>query len=244
MPRLAHGLWLVCACAWPVGGCARAVALDGPVDGSGPADAPRLDAFVQLDARAVDAADQHDAPRAIDARMIDAPPDALESSCTTPFTGTLASWSFSGQPGSQQSQAATSTATGVDAGLLARSAALTAVSGSSSINSSGWTTSSSRDGSEYYTLTLAPPSGCEMDLTGLSTDGKSSSTGPASAEASTSADSFGAEASVSTSGTSTPTLTVTDQTASVEIRIYGFSASSGEGTFRLEGTLSVTGSLH
>jgi hypothetical protein len=41
-----------------------------------------------------------------------------------------------------------------------------------------------------------------------------------------------------------PTLTVSSTSGSVEIRIYGFSASSTSGTMRLQNTLSVTGSLH
>jgi hypothetical protein len=228
---------LVCLCF--LCACATATA-EGPTDGARP-DAPRLDAFVPLDAPAHDDADLHDDAAAADAKMIDASsPDA----CASPFTGTLATYSLTGEPGSQSSTTVSSTATGLTAGALARSAALTAVSGSGSINSSGWTTSSGRDGSEYYTLTLSPPSGCEMDLTGLSIDTKASATGPASAEASTSADNFASEASVTTNAITTPTLTVTDQTASVELRIYGYAASSAEGTFRIENTFTVTGSLH
>jgi hypothetical protein len=232
--RLVLSLWFVC-------GCASAVAENG--DGA-IADAPRLDAFVQLDAPGHDADLHDDAAVPADAKMIDAAPDAHETSCATPFTGTLATWSLAGQPGSQSSTAVSSTATGVTAGALARSAALTAVSGSGSINSSGWTTSSGRDGSEYYTLTVSPPSGCQLDLTSISIDTKSSSTGPASAEVSTSADNFASEASVTTNAVSSPSLTATDQTAPVEVRIYGFAASSAQGTFRVENTFTVTGSLH
>ena len=79
MSRLSLGLWLL------LGACATAVP-----NGGGPADGPRLDAFVQLDSRSADAehADAGIDARPIDARLIDAPPDAHETSCASPFTAT------------------------------------------------------------------------------------------------------------------------------------------------------------
>ncbi len=118
------------------------------------------------------------------------------------------------------------------------------MSGSGSINSSGWATGSTRDSAKYYTFTVEPPANCELDVTGLSIVTSKSTTGPASAEVGTSADSFVATVAVSSSGSSSPTLTVTDETSTVEVRVYGFDAGSTEGTMRIESTLSVSGKLH
>jgi len=49
---------------------------------------------------------------------------------------------------------------------------------------------------------------------------------------------------VSTSAAGNVTLAVTGSTSAVEVRIYGWNASSAGGTMRLEGTLTLTGALH
>jgi len=175
---------------------------------------------------------------------IDAAIDAPPGSCATPFTGALATWSFTGESGSQAQTAATAMATGVTAGPVSRSSALTVASGVGSINSSGWATTATLDSTKYYTFSVTPPSGCSMDLTKLSIDAKSSGTGPTMAVVATSADSYGQTAAVSTTAASMPTLTVTGATGAIEIRVFGFSASGTGGTMRIQTTLSVTGSVH
>lgn len=178
---------------------------------------------------------------AIDA--IDAPP----GSCATPFSGDLATWSFVTESGSQAQTAASNMAAGMTAAPVMRSSGLTVQSGSGSINSSGWSTTAALDATKYYTFSVTPPSGCLMDLTQISIDLKSSSTGPTKVDVATSADSFTATsaATTSTAGTlSTPALTVTGTTAAIEIRVYGYMASATTGTLRILSTLKVTGSLH
>lgn len=222
-------------------GCAKANEL-GPNDSSVATgqDASRGSDASQRSDASVDAPRPHDA--GVDAH--EAVPDAHVGSCTMTFSGVLASWSFSGQPGSQASTAAGSAAPGVTAGAISRSAALTAVSGANSINSSNWTTSASRDDTRYYTFSVTPPAGCELDLTSLSIETAASATGPGSAEVATSADSFTANATVGVASSSTAALTVTDATTAIELRVYGYSAGGTGGTLRIESTLSISGALH
>ena len=170
---------------------------------------------------------------------VDAPP----GSCATPFSGALATWSFTGEPGSQPSTTATSMATGVNASAVSRSASLTVASGVGSINSSNWPSAAAKDPQKYYTFTVTPPSGCQLDLTMLSIDGKASGTGPAMAVVATSDDSFAQTSTVSTSAASTPALHVSGATTAIEVRVYGFSATGTGGTLRIQNTLTVSGAL-
>lgn len=188
--------------------------------------------------RGVDGTQQHDA-----ADRVDAPP----GSCATPISGAaLATWSFTGESGSQASTNATSMAAGVTAGAVSRSASLTVASGVGSINSSNWSTSAQLDPQKYYTFSVTPPSGCQLDLTTLSIDTKISSTGPTMVSVATSDDAFGQTSSVTTSTTgvvSTPALHVNGATSAIELRVYGFAASSTGGTLRIENTLTLNGTL-
>jgi len=182
-----------------------------------------------------------DASGSVDAAQdIDAPSGA----CAMPFSGVLATWTFTGQPGNQASTPSSSTAPGVTAGAVQRSSGLTAVSGSGSINSSNWSLTAMADTTKYYTFTVTPPSGCAMDLTMLSIDAKSSSTGPTMAQVGTSADTYGQTSMVATSTASTPALSVSGASGMIELRVSGFSASGAAGTMRVQNTLKITGSLH
>ncbi len=172
------------------------------------------------------------------------PPDASSNSSNCSYTGTLATFDFTGQPGNQASTPATSSATDVTASAITRASALTPTSGANSINSSSWTTSSNIDPTRYYTFTLTPGSGCALDVGSLSIQTQASSTGPSHGAIATSDDNFTASTSVTSNGTATATLSVTGATGAVEIRVYGFGATSSGGTMRIEGTLTVSGSLH
>lgn len=163
------------------------------------------------------------------------------TSCTA-YQGALATWDLSGQPGNETSAPASGVATGLGASDLSRATALTAVSGTSSINSSNWTTSSSIDATRYYTFTLTPPSGCTLDVTKLSITTSASSTGPKSAALATSDDSF-AQTTAVTIGTDTPSVSVSGASGAVEVRVYGYGASSTSGTLRISSTLTVSGSI-
>ena len=163
-------------------------------------------------------------------------------SCTKPFTGTLATWDFTAAPGSQNSTAVLTAASGVTAGPVSRSTNLMPTDGANSINSSGWPSNAQRDDNTYYTLLLTPPAGCAIAATGMMIDASASSTGPANASVSTSADSFAATAAIATSTPTSPTLSATATTA-LEIRVYGFAAQATTGTLRIQNKLIVTGAL-
>lgn len=176
----------------------------------------------------------------VDAAAADAAPQG--SSCAQATTGVLATWSFAGATGSQTSTATASSAAGITASPISRTG-VTATSGSGSINASNWPTAAQRDLGKYYTFSVTPPAGCTLTLTSVAIDGRASGTGPTQASVATSADAFAATAAVSTTAASTPSLTVTAATGPIEIRIYGFAASSTGGTFRLQNTLTLSGSL-
>jgi hypothetical protein len=166
------------------------------------------------------------------------------SGCAQQTTGVLATWDFTGAAGNQASTAATSSATGIVAGPIMRSSGLTAVSGATSINSSAWPTAAALDATKYYTLTLAPPSGCSMAISSLALDAKASGTGPSMGSIASSANAFANPIAISTAAPGSPSLVVAGQTTQLEIRIYGYSASSASGTLRVQNTLTVSGSLH
>lgn len=204
--------------------------LDAAGDAPRRLDAPASDARPPLDGAVV----------AVDAAHLDAP----AAGCAQPASGVLATWSMSTAAGSQATTAASSAAPGVTAGDLHRAAALTAAAGAGSMSSSNWTTSAQRDLTRYYTLSIAPPAGCQLDLSSLAVSAKASGTGPATAAVATSADAFALTASVATAAPSTPALAVTDATGAVEVRIYGYAATSASGTLRLQAELTVSGLVH
>lgn len=177
------------------------------------------------------------------ARVQEATPDAAHAgSCAQAFTGTLATWDFTADTGTEIMSAASATAPGVTASPVTRSADVSAASGASSMNATNWALAAHLDATKYYTLTLTPPGGCTLAITGLAVDAKASASGPSAASIATSADMFAAVASLSTTAPSTPAIAATATTA-LELRVYGFSATSAAGTFRVQNQLTVTGSL-
>jgi hypothetical protein len=187
-----------------------------------------------------DAAPHGDA--AVDAAPhIDAPP----GSCATPMTGALAVWSFTGAAGNQAQTDPSMTATGVTATAVTRAAGLVAAAGANSINSSMWSMSTTIDPAFYYTFTVTPPTGCAMDLTQLTVDTKSSTTGPHGAAVGTSADAFAATTTImpTDSAPQNATLSVSGATGATEVRVYGWAATGTAGTMRIQTTLTLTGTL-
>ena len=182
---------------------------------------------------------------AVDSGTTQQPEDSgtTQTSNCTAFTGALATFDFSGEPGNQTSTPATSVATGVSAGDLARSSALTATSGTSSINASNWTTSQKLDSTRYYTFTLTPDSGCTLDVSTLAITTTASKTGPANAALATSDDGFSTTVPFTVGASDTPSVGVSGATNAVEVRLYGFGATSTAGTLRINSTLTVSGSV-
>lgn len=159
-------------------------------------------------------------------------------------TGVLATFDFSGEPGDQSATAVKTAATGITVGDVKRATGLTGVSGSDSINSSGWSTSSSVDTSKYYTFTITPDSACSLDITSIAIDSKPSGSGPAKSSLATSKDSFSLKTTFTPGSAGSVATSISGATGAVEIRVYGYGASSGAGTFRIQNSLTVSGSLH
>lgn len=128
-------------------------------------------------------------------------------------------------------------------GDFTRGPGLVASSGAGSINSSKWSTAAQLDETTYYTVSIAPPSGCALTLTNIAIDASSSATGPAMAAVGTDADGFVATSPISTNTASSATLSVAGVTNPVEIRIFGYGATSVNGTMRVESSFTVSGSL-
>ena len=172
------------------------------------------------------------------------PQDSGNNNSACAFSGTLATYDFTGEPGNQTSTKPTSAATNVTAGAISRATSLTATTGVDSINSSNWSTSTKLDTTRYYTFTLTPQGSCTLDITKLSITTKASSTGPASASIATSDDKFATTTSFTPNTTATPSLSVNGATGAVEVRIYGYGGSSTGGTMRVDTTLTVTGATN
>lgn len=163
--------------------------------------------------------------------------------CTMGGGGQIALWDLSGSPGDQASNPAAMTLAGVAAQPLTRSATLMATAGTSSINSSNWPTSGQADPASYYTLSLAAPSGCSLQLSGIMVDVKSSSSGPTSGSLATSEDGFSQQLPVSTTTPANVSISVTAMSGMLELRIYGFAAQASTGTMRIENQLVIMGTV-
>ncbi len=159
-------------------------------------------------------------------------------------TGVLATFDFDGEPGDQSGTAVKTTASDLTVGEVKRASALTGVSGNNSMNSSGWSTSSSPDTGKYYTFTITPNSACTLDITSISIDSKTSGSGPAKGSLATSKDGFGLKTAFTPGSPASVSTSISGATGALEIRIYGYDAASGAGTFRVQSSLTVTGSLH
>jgi hypothetical protein len=161
------------------------------------------------------------------------------------FSGVLVTFDLSQESGNEASVTPASTAAGVSVGPLKRSSALSSVSGSGSINASGWATAASLDPARYYTFTVTPPAGCAATFTTLSVDSRASATGPSTAAAGTSADNFASPVTFSPGGVSSVAVTgAAGATGAIEVRIFGYAAGSTGGTLRIASTLTLSGSLH
>jgi hypothetical protein len=229
-----------------------------PETGS-PPDAGDVDAFVADDGSmgndagdvdaGVDAGDDAGIDAGVDAGIdagVDAGMDSgIVGSCAAHgFSGTLVTYAFAGELGSEGSVAAASSSPGVAGGALSRSSGITPQSGADSINSYGWAQTSSADGTKNYTLTLTPASGCTVTVSSLSIATSASMTGPAKADVATSADGFSPhQAAFTPGGTATPSLAGVSGSGPIELRIYGFAATSTTGTLRISGTFTVSGSI-
>jgi hypothetical protein len=174
--------------------------------------------------------------------VIDAPPGDAASTCVAHgFAGALAVFDFTGATGTEPTLSATSSA-GLTTSVIKRSTALTATAGADSMNSTGWGLTSTADKTAYLTFTVTPATGCALGFVSLAVDVKSSTTGPSKGAVGTSADSFTSLGTFAGDGTATVSIsTVTEATGAVEVRIYGYGATSSAGTMRVQNKLTLYG---
>jgi PEP-CTERM motif len=160
----------------------------------------------------------------------------------TPFNVT---YTFTGSPGNQVSEAVDANPIGALFSDLTRGPGIVPAAGVDSMNSSGWTTGSSLDPNDYYEWTITPLAGFALDLTEFDINFQRSETGPRSVDLRNSLDGFGAFRFLVTVGDDTanhgagvgPSVVgiwdVDDITAPVTFRIYGYDAEGASGELRL-----------
>jgi hypothetical protein len=241
-------LTVLAAAGCAVGSAAEAgdgIALGVPVDAD-----PDADAGADAGARsptAPPAGADGGTSSAVDAGVADAPAAADAgpiSACA--FTGPLLAFDLGQAMGAQVDLLPAAKAAGLSATALRRSGVVT-VASNHAMNASDWP-SGSLDVARHFAFTVTPPAGCAFTAATLSVDLKASATGPTSAAVGTSADGFGALQSVPVSTAGGPVVVPVlggggKAGGVVEVRIFGFAASSSAGTLRLQGTLALTGSI-
>ena len=218
----------------------------GPADTGTPFDTGTSDTGSTGEGGLADTGTVADTGGGKDAVADTAPPDTGTTGCVGHGTsGVLVTFNLSGQTGGEATALPASSAAGIASGAISRSSALTAVSGSGSINSSGWPTTATADATHYYTFTVTPAAGCTVTLTSLALDLLASSTGPSKGDVATSADSFAAH-TTSFATTTMPTAILSGASGSgpLEVRVYGYGASGSGGTFRIQQTLTLSGSIN
>lgn len=165
------------------------------------------------------------------------------STCSAVSTSLSVTWDLSGQDGAETAVAG-SASSGLTTGLLARSSDLVAATGTGSINSTGFPIGTSLDPTVgYYTFTVAPAPGCTLVLSNASIDTQTSAEGPAAVVLATSVDGFAQVTSLTPTSVNTPTLAVSAATE-IEVRVFGYAATTTTGSMRIENTLTLVGALH
>ena len=159
-------------------------------------------------------------------------------------------YSFTGAAGNEASFGPDAQPAGMTAGNVSRGNGLTGATAAGAFSSSAWTTSSSRDLTDYYTVSLSPQAGFLMTLTRLELDERRSATGIRSWSLYSSLDGFAS--SLGSFAVPDDDLTRVNQgvnlsaafanlASPVEFRIYGFQSEGSGGTWRID-NLEVTAS--
>lgn len=168
-----------------------------------------------------------------------------------PLHAQIVTFSFTGALGNEASFAPDAQPTGAVVSSMSRGSGLTPSTTADTFNSSAWTTAASIDFSDYYTFTITPDPGYFMTLSSLQLDERRSGTGIRSWAVRSSLDSFSSnlslfsvpdDTSVRTAQTTSFSSAFESLTSGVELRLYGFSAESGSGTWRID-NVQVSGSL-
>jgi hypothetical protein len=89
----------------------------------------------------------------------------------------LVTYSFTGAAGNEVTYAADAQPANGSASVIGRGSGLTAEAAADAFNSSAWTTATSPDANDYYTITITPNGGYLLTLTRIETDERRSATG-------------------------------------------------------------------
>ncbi len=157
----------------------------------------------------------------------------------------LASFSFTGRLGNEVSVPAdlVNLTALASAPVISRGAGVSPSGAAGAFSSNGWTTATTLDVTDYYTITVTPAAGKTLTLTRLELDESRSATGIANWVVRSSLDSFATDLSaftvpdVTTARTNEATplgAAFSALTAPVEFRIYGFHAEAATGTWRVD----------
>lgn len=156
----------------------------------------------------------------------------------------ITQWDFTGEPGNQASTVGSSLVAGLAVGDLTRGSGINVSSTANSMNSSSWTTSNTIDSNDYYQFSLAPTAGYAVSFASVAFAERRSSTGIRTFELRSSLDGFATAIPGTITGVPDDD-SVRDQslllgapftnlTTEVTFRLYGYSAESGGGTWRLQ----------
>jgi hypothetical protein len=184
-----------------------------------------------------------------DGRILTASGRTASTTLSEASPGTLGNFATQGLSGATVFVGASNVAANAAFSNLTRGTGLTAASLTNAFNSSGWTTAAMPDANDYCEFTITPNSGFQFSASELRVGLQRSSTGPSNVVLRSSLDEFASNIGPviappsGTTATSTVDLTVVpglqNSSAPVTFRLYGYGASSGAGTLRIERVTSV-----
>ena len=165
-------------------------------------------------------------------------------------------FSFQGSDGNEASWSSATQGAGVQPSSIVRGSGIVAALADDGFNSSGWTTNTSLDLSEYIEFTITPASGYAITISNVMLQFRRSSKAPRNFVIRTSRDAYAADATNVVNRTDVNTLQVNTFTfispittsSPVTIRIYAYNAANtnnswGPGTSTDGNDMSVSGSF-
>lgn len=166
--------------------------------------------------------------------------------------GQIISWDLNGQNGNQASNNSSAVVTGINTGVLTRGSGLTAVNGSGTMNSSGWTTNNYIDVNDYYQFTVPIANGYVANITtieiALDRNNSGADIGALRSSLSNYTNNIGSTVTITTTTKRfTFTLNAVNLTGTITFRLYGYSAGNNNGTMSIGAIngndISVNGSV-
>ena len=152
-------------------------------------------------------------------------------------------YSFTGAAGNEVSFGPDAQPAGMSAGNITRGSGLTASAASGAFSSSAWTTSATRDLTDYYAFTMSPQAGFLMTLSRVELDERRSLTGIRSWSLYSSLDGFASplgsfvvpddDLTRLNQGVNL-SAAFADLATGVEFRLYAFQSEASGGTWRID----------